>query len=154
MLLVLVTAPWISDYSIPTWQMKKRGFKSISHVFKISKWVNGTAGIWIQKFHCNTQVYNDLLSQRTRCHRWNLGMPKRWDEMEKVEVRHTRQGALCEQRFWGALCLGTLRNWVRLEWSWEKGCGQFVILILQTFLLTSKPTLKGRVLLASILVTT
>lgn len=60
-----------------------------------------------------------------------------------------------EQWFQGVLSLETLRERVRLKWSWENGGdSQFTILILQTFPVTSKSTLKGHVLLASILVTT
>lgn len=44
----------------------------------------------------------------------------------------------------------------KVEMELTESCGdsQFIILILQTFSLTSKSTLKGHVLLASILVTT
>lgn len=52
--------------------------------------------------------------------------------------------------------MDTLRGWARLKWSCEKegGDGQFIILILQTFPVTSESTFKGPVLLASLLMTT
>ena len=82
-------------------------------------------------------------------------MPKTWDETEEGGLGYPRQRVLREQRFLGVLSTEALRERVRLKWSWEDGgYSQFIILTLQTFPVTSKSTLKGHVLLASILVTT